>query len=127
MSDKTQVIDLTEILRKKRTLDELTKGIPLDIGEEPINDFFYVLKGYLEDEMFFQVEFVLHEEKMYIHDPEGIPVCNLVFSDGRIVILYPDNYCGSSIEMQALGVGYQVISAFCHSWNEVRKPTDSID
>lgn len=120
MSDeKGKVIDLTQVLKKKRMVDELVDGIPLELSDEVAPDFKYLLKNFLEQDYFCTVEYSELLDQLFVFDEEGKPMCNVGFEEGRVFILKTDNHIGAGEEMKRLGHGYMLVSSFCNSWKQL--------
>lgn len=112
------IIDLTEVLQKKKMVDELMNGIYVNM-EDRAQDFKYLLKGFLEQDYGFEIIYDRQEDIMGICSPEGDLICNVCFEENKAKVLLPPGYIGSKMENFSLGHCYKLVSTFCTSWNKL--------
>ena len=121
MVQNGKVIDLTEVLKKKRMIGELVNGIPLKLSESEAPEFKYLLKQFLQKDYEMEVDYSEYEDVLFLFDPEGNPMCRVGFSDSRVFVLKPENHIGAGEEISRLAHSYMLVSTFCSSWVRVHK------
>jgi len=90
-----EIIDLVEILKRKKMVRYLTKGINLDLTEELLEEFRFRLENFLHEFAGVEIQqnnelgdFEVDEIQLY---KEGERIMTLAFIDGVLTFLMPDD------------------------------------
>ena len=92
-----EIIDLTEILRRKKFVRYLTKGIGLDLSEDLIEEFKFRLEGFLCENLnvftkqnYEREDFNVDEIEIFENEGDENTLMTIAFIDGVLTFLMPD-------------------------------------